>query len=902
MNRNRPPAPRPSARLRLPLSPLAAAAALASLCPPPAGAQEAAGSATEVVITGSRIRGVAPVGATVTAVGREEIENSGAVNTTQILLQVPQIFNLGVSESSRGQSGGNTNITYAAGINLRGIGPFATLVLVNGHRVVAQGTQGLAVDPSIIPSLMVERVEVVADGASAIYGSDAVAGVANLILRRNEEGGQGVVRFGHADQYHERQIGMLVGRQWAGGQFTLAAEHTFRSALSGRDRDFFTGDLRAQGGGDFRSTQCNPGNIVIGGVNYPIPTGGVTPATASSLVAGSANKCDNLKLQDLLPEQERNGIAFTFNHKLGNGVALYGDGIVSRRDFAFRPGATSSNLNVPATNPFYVRPPGAPAGTSETVTYSFVDQLPVNTNAGYSKTFEGTVGVDVNVAGNWKLGALATFGQNEDQSAALRGINNAAVNAALASTDRSKALNPFGSGANSDAVLDGISNQIAISPGRTNFENLAFKADGPLFKLPGGDVRAALGLEAQRINTVGGQTTGPASNPVKGEIELKRSVNSAYAELLVPVVGAANALPGVRRLDLSAAVRNDHYSDVGSTTNPKYGLTWSPAEGVSVRGTYGTSFRAPGLVQIRPFTGGGRGGLFVQNYSDPTNNGALRVGVALQGLNPDLKPETSTTKTLGLDWDLPLADKTRVSLTWFDIVYDNQIVSYLSDLTILNREAQFAGTGVIQRNPPADLVAQLIANYPVTGVLPSTWTLLVDGRAKNLAKSKSQGVDFQIQSRIRTAGLGDFTLGLNGTVFTKYEVAVTANSAMTSQLNNIYNPMRFKARASLGWNREGWSSFVSLNHVNSYNNNLASPVQKVGSYTTVDARVGLALDHLSTWSWLKDSSLSLGVSNLFDKAPPFVNIAQSPNGGGGFDATQTNPIGRLVSLSLEKKF
>lgn len=882
---------------------LAAAAALGCLAGPPASAQSGSTEgAPEVVVTGSRIRGVVPVGATVTSVGREEIENAGAVNTTQILLQVPQIFNLGISENSRGQSGGNTNITYAAGINLRGIGPFATLVLVNGHRVVAQGTQGLAVDPSIVPSLMVERVEVVADGASAIYGSDAVAGVVNLIMRRNEQGTQAMLRVGQADHYHERQVGALTGRQWAGGQFTLAVEHTFRSALSGRDRDFFTGNLTAQGGGDFRSTQCNPGNIVIAGVSYAIPAGGVTPATASQLVAGTSNKCDNLKLQDLIPEQERNGLAFNFNHKLGSRVSLYGDGIVSRREYAFRPGAFGSNLNVTSANPFYVRPPGAPAGTSQTVTYSFVDQLPLNTNAGYSKTIEGTVGVDIDLGAGWKAGAFYTYGQNEDQSSALRGLNNGAVNAALANPDPARALNPFGSAPNSAAVLEAISNQIAISPGRTDFQNLALKADGPVFTLPGGIVRAAVGLETQRIDTVGGQTTGPASNPVKGEIELARSVDSAYAEVLVPLVGAGNGLPGLRRLDLSAAVRNDRYSDVGSTTNPKYGLTWSPADGVSVRGTYGTSFRAPGLVQVRPFTGGGRGGLFVQNYSDPTIGGALRVGVALQGLNPDLQPETSTTRTLGLDWDLPLPHKTRLSLTWFDIAYDNQIVSYLSDLTILNREAQFAGTGVIQRNPPAALVAQLIANYPVTGVLPATWTLLVDGRSKNLAKSKSQGVDFQLQSRIRTAAAGDFTLAINGTVFTKHQVALTAAGPMTSQLNRIYNPMRFKARGTLGWARGGWNAYVAVNHVNSYDNNLSNPVQKVGAYTTADVRVALALDSLAGAPALKDSTVAVGVGNLFDKAPPFVNIAQSANGGGGFDATQTNPIGRLLSLSFEKRF
>jgi iron complex outermembrane receptor protein len=192
-----------------------------------------------VVITGSRIRGIAPVGAVVNSLTRENIETSGATTTAQLVQQLPQVFNLGVSENSRGQPGGSTNITYGASINLRGIGPYATLVLVNGHRVVGQGTTGSAVDPSILPTLALDRVEIVADGASALYGSDAIAGVANLIMRRNEKGVQAYARFGVGDAFHERQLGGLAGLRWDGGNATFTYEKTHRSALNGGDRDFF---------------------------------------------------------------------------------------------------------------------------------------------------------------------------------------------------------------------------------------------------------------------------------------------------------------------------------------------------------------------------------------------------------------------------------------------------------------------------------------------------------------------------------------------------------------------------------------------------------------------------------------------------------------------------------------
>lgn len=865
-------------------------------------AQDSGQPTAEVIVTGSQIRGIKPIGAPIVSVGRTDIEISGASTNAQMIQQLPQVFNLGVSENSRGQSGGSGNITYGSGINLRGIGPFSTLVLVNGHRVVGQGTTGATVDPSIIPSLAMERVEVVADGASALYGSDAIAGVANLIMRKNETGNQAFVKYGTANNYSEKQTGAFLGRKWEGGNATFTFENTTRSALSGKDRDFFTGNLLSQGGGDFRSTQCAPGNIVISGVNYPIPAGGVTAANAASLVAGTANKCDNLKVQDLIPRQERDSFAMTFNQAINSDINFFADAIASRRAYEFHPGALASNLTVPQTNPFYVRPKGAPAGTSETVAYSFINELPVNTATGSSKTIEATVGLDFKLANDWKATVLYTDGKNDDLATTWGGLTGAAVNAALADTNPATALNVFG-GANNPATLAKLNTTIAISPGVTKFKDSVVKADGPLFDLPGGKVRAAVGLEHQNIQSVGGQTTGTLAAPIFGEVTLQRSVNSAYGEVAVPLVGEKNAMAGIRNLSLTAAVRKDQYSDVGDTSNPKIGMNWAPVDEFNVRGSYGSSFRAPGLTQIRGFSNGGRGGLYVQNYSDPTLNGGLRVGVALSGANPDLKPETAKTKTFGFDWAPAIGKKTKLSVTWFDITYDNQIVGSLSDLTLLNREAAFAGTSVIQRNPSAALVSQLIANYPLSsGVLPSTWTLFVDGRNYNLSKSYSQGFDFQASTKIPAGELGEFSVSANGTVFTKYKVAATPGSVATDQLNTIFNPLKYKARFNGGWVHGQWQSNVAVNYVGSYNNNLANPNQTVAASATVDARVAYLFESGGPSDILKDATLAIGVVNLANKLPPFVNIAQSSNGGGGFDPTVANPIGRMVSISLDKRF
>ena len=205
-----------SVRLAL-LAAAGASAPLAAHAEDAPPAQEAT-NLDEITVTGSRIRGSQPVGSTVTEVTREDIETLAPLSTAALIQKLPQVFNLGVSENSRGQSGGSGNITYGTSINLRGIGPYATLTLLDGHRAVPQGTTGFAVDPSIIPTLALERVEVVADGASGLYGSDAIAGVVNLIPRRNFEGVEVSMRGARADEYDERQIGAIGGFGWSSGR------------------------------------------------------------------------------------------------------------------------------------------------------------------------------------------------------------------------------------------------------------------------------------------------------------------------------------------------------------------------------------------------------------------------------------------------------------------------------------------------------------------------------------------------------------------------------------------------------------------------------------------------------------------------------------------------------------
>jgi len=869
--------------------------------------QDASAEATdetleEVVVTGSRMRGVdVPVGSSVISLDREYIDKSNAVATDQLIREIPQAYNLGVSESSRGQPGGNGNIVYGNSANLRGIGPFSTLVLVDGHRVV---TNSRNVEPSLLPTLALQSIDVVADGASAVYGSDAIAGVVNLVQRRNVDGGQAIARYGSGQDYDEHLVGVSWGTTWDAGQFFAAFESGAHSNLNGLDRDYFRA---LQPGGDYRTPLCNPGNIVVGGVSYAIPEGGVTPANAGSLTPGSQNLCENLAPQDLLPRQEYNSFAFTSNFELTSTTEISFDGFYSRRDFERASGFASGSLVVPNTNAFFVDPSGT-SPASVTVNYNFANDIPTDDAEGEVTRWGLTAGLEQELPAEWVFDALVTYGENNEVSNTYRGLNAPALAAALASSDPNTALDVFGLNRTTEAVRAGISNQVFLVDSDADFLGIEASVNGPIFELPGGTVRGAMGYERQEYTGLPSLARGNPGTPsscvpcgVAGVSDLQRDINSFYAEVLVPFVGPDNAVSGIRSLDVRAAVRYDDYSDVGSTTNQQFGISWGATDQFTLRASYGEAFRAPQFSDLF----GNSSAMFVEAFVDPTIGGAPRQGVFQSGGNPDLSPETAETWSFGIDWNVAALADTSVSLTYFHIDYENQIAQYLGDRNILQREDEFTGTGIIRRDAAAQArIDELFAQglTVARGVLPVPATLYVDGRPNNLGRSETKGIDFLLRSGWSTDGGHDFVADLGGVYTLDHKVSITPAGNLLDRDNVIFNPLGVRARASLTWARNEYSARIVLNHIGEYDNSLASPTQKVESFSPVD---------LSAWVNLGDPDgtrlgdgwvLGFQVNNVFDEDPPYVNIAPSGNGSGGYDATASNPIGRLFGVSLEKSF
>jgi iron complex outermembrane recepter protein len=869
------------------------AALLLSPCHVLHGAEsEAPVDVDEVVVTGSRIRGVEAVGSNVVSLDREVITQSPGKTAMEVVSTLPQLLNFGVNEQTLTSSAGTTNVTRSSSINLHGINQAATLVLLNGRRGPPMGTNGGFTDPSYIPTIAIERVEVIADGASAIYGADAVAGVVNFMTRRNFDGVEVRARQGWADGYNSEQYGAIVGQKWSTGHVMAAFEHIENGALSGAERDFVRSDLRAEGGIDYRPSTCLPGNIVVGNVSYAVPVGGVTPATANQLVPGTRNLCETFRNLDLLPQQNRDSAHVYLAQDVGENFEVFVEGFWSQKDFSQRHTTSGSStqlatLTVPSTNAFFVRPPGTTGPVR--VEHDFRQDFGgLYYASGYVRTYGGTIGATWDLGSSWQAELTATHGKDRDYFRTPV-INAAALATALASSDPASAFNPFVPGSSSPAVIASLTDGIFQPEGVNRLKLYELRSDGALFDLPGGEVRLALGASYQNVGTWSATYRGTTTSATGPITVAERNIRSAYAELFVPIVGTENALPAVQRLDLSLAGRIDDYSDLGETTNPKFGITWEAVPGFTTRASYGTSFRAPNLADLslaRP----GTGALFT-TFPDPLSPTGSSTGINYATGNPDLKPETATSYSLGVQLEPVSLDGASFAATYWKLDFKNQVLGLAAVNTVLSDPAY---ADRVQRNPSEAFIEQLLnSGIAVTGVRPPVIAYAIDGRPRNQGATRASGLDVEAHYQLRTERLGAFSFGVAGTRFLQFDTKLNRPDPFADRINTVNFPAKLRARATLGWQQGDWSAALYANHTGSYRNTGVTPVETIDSYTTFDAHVDYTLPIME---WVGRANLAFSASNLFDDDPPFVNVQ------GGYDPVQASLVGRLLSVTVELRW
>ncbi|HEX3756743.1 MAG TPA: TonB-dependent receptor plug domain-containing protein, partial [Rhizomicrobium sp.] len=322
----------------------------------------------QVVVTGTSIRGVAPVGANLITVGQQDIEKQGGQTLDEVLKSVPALSDMGQA----GQSQHNSTYFSPNIHQLGGSSSSSTLVIMDGMRLPLGGTSHSQPDPSMIPVVAIQRVEVLADGSSSIYGSDAVAGVVNFITRSSYDGLQLTAEAGEAANYNKLNASLLWGTNWDHGGVMFAFQHSYLSDLALNTR-VSTYNFIPEGGTNQNNFNCSPATIQIAGVTnyYPSAT---SAATISSAQADAP--CNQINGTDLLPKETRDNALARFTQDFGNLTLSTTVLVANRKDVSFSEGGTISGATVfgpgsanPAQiNPFYVNPPGVTA-TKQTIRF-----------------------------------------------------------------------------------------------------------------------------------------------------------------------------------------------------------------------------------------------------------------------------------------------------------------------------------------------------------------------------------------------------------------------------------------------------------------------------------------------------------------------------------------------------
>ena len=868
------------------LSVLSAGAALAQAADQKSGAST---TVNEVVVTGTLLRGVAPAGAEVVGVNQEQIQGIGAVTTDQLLAQIPQVSN--EFNGLPSMAGAPTNQVQINRLDLRDLpggtaSGNSTLVLLNGNRITAAGVTQFAPDADVIPPSLIERVEIVPDGGSSIYGTDAVGGVINFITKNHVDGLHVDVQGGVADHYNQVNTDLLFGRDWGTGSAYIAWDYEHNSDLPGSARsyvkriDWLTGIPTG--------TQCPAPNISIGNKTYAYP----------GLVPGTLNTCDTARESDLAPRAERNsffgGVTQDFGSRLKVDVKAY----YTEKNTSSAGGPLTDSVTVGPTNPFYVPVPGSPTA-KQNVSFAFGGN-DASANVTHLKVWGVVPSATFDLGHDWQLRGIVNVG-GSDTSYSLASVNGNLANQYAAGTTTATAINPYNIAATPNQQL--VANMADYQLGgesRVEMTNLRLVADGPLFNLPAGPVRLAMGGEylsnhLSSRNAGGGDT--PAHIAALPYLDDTQSVSSGFAELKIPLVGGGFTLPFVKELGFSASGRYDSYNDFGSTFNPKLGATYKPVDWLTIRGSWGTSFNAPTPIdelnskqdQLLVFSFP----IIKNPFNPPASNNESFI--ALTGASPNLQPQKAIEKSIGFDVRWPFVEGLKSSLTYYSIDY-NQLLATPPVFEPGIFFANFPNSYVM--NPTsaqvAAFVAQVKGGAAQLATLPANQKVyeLVYYVLGNIGNAKTNGVDFST-SYVRPMDFGRIDITVTG----NYEfLNQISNGPGLAPSNNLLVGTNFRLSTVLGADIGHLRAQLTWNHTAGYKDTYDAatfPQTSVGAFDVVN----LFFRYKPTWQgWGKNTSFTLNVDNVADANPPVYKLYGANGSANG--AT----LGRLVELGVHKDF
>ncbi len=896
-----------------------------------------------VEITGSSIKRVDAEGALpVQVLTREDIARTGATSTEQLLASISAISSSGSTANATGAGAS----TYGfSSISLRGLGDERSLVLVNGRRIAAQaGLGGTAVNVNTIPLAAIERVEVLKDGASAVYGSDAVAGVVNFILTKDYRGAEVGINYGSPTRSGGGQNMRVTGVAGMGNlstqgfNLTVSGTYEKEKALFAKDRGFAkTGNqfpfivAGATGQGNIEGAYI-PGTRNSAGVwteGTRVDGFGNSPGTGFGNPLAAQDNCgainmfknptnttkdvpfcafDSSGFVGLTPKRELTSFTANGAFKINNQHELFADLLVSQSDVTqtFQPSPvrrsflTSDALfQQQGVDPaLLIRPDNPNYGIAANyLTANGFGSLVGQTLAVTSRVFDFGLrtSLDKSTQSRIVIGARGTIAAQDYEVAYSRNeskLKGTVPDGYFSQVAFAKVVNAPGSDYNPWSLTQSAAFNTALAAANAKYtgatQNAKSSTDsfdgrltGEVWKLPAGVLQYAAGLQFRSED----YNTVPSPALETGDIAGLGGATPPISRSRNVSSGFAELnAPLLKTLEASASIRHDRYNDVGSSTNYKANLRFNPTKQVLFRGSIGTGFRAPTLSDLWLPQSEGTS----EQFTDP-GTGATNIQVpAITGGNPDLKPEKSDQTSVGVVF-APM-DNLSFSVDWFRVKMTDVITTPSAQLIVSRfRAGDAAYRNLVTLSPGGD-VDRIIAISSNTGALVA------------------EGFDFGANFRQKFS-VGTLDLALSGTYMSKFD-ETTPSGAISYKVGTIVDAngdpvlgadgggvvLRWKHSLSATFTRGPFSATVTQNYTRGYEagfRQIDGERSFIPNLSIYDLNLG--------YNGIKNLKLSLGAKNVFDKNPP-IFVPASNQFQAGYDITQYDPRARFVYVGANYAF
>ena len=889
------------------------------------------------VVTGSHLPTAPLIPVPLTEIDAAELERRGDQTAMEAIRRAPLAY--GATNTENESNSG----TGSAGANIHGLGNLSTLTLINGRRAGGNSAVGFQhggfADLNLTPAAAIESVEIATGGSSVIYGSDATAGTVNLLLHDDFTGNR--VSGGYANTTEgdaaEKTFSFLSGFDLdEGTHLVLLGSWYHRNSIEARDREISENADRRDQGGQNQSSTTFPGRLMLDFTDYVLKDGLDAPDTMSS------DPSDNYRPRDpnvdfynfsqaavAIPEVERKSFMAHLTHDLNDRIQIWSEFLYT--DSTFYNGlapAPWQTISVPGFdfNPELMRavrrsphlPGGVDPDSINVLTYrSF--ELGKLENRQEKEALRGLVGFRGELdEWDWETALLHIQTRLEEHWSGVadeRRLNEHIIDGLF---------NPFAreftSGvipgtttpySNADALQDAAASP--VNRYDETFWSYDLSLNGPLLDLPAGEVPAAIGFE-YRHEAVDvaidplfetGYNLGAAE---RASFAADRDALGWFAEALVPLVASDS-----QTLDLGLALRYEKYQDEsenGKKSNRydalvyRTTLHYRPHEAVKLRASLGTSFRAP--THSESYGG--------DNFANPIYNDPLghtapssRINTFLSS-NSDLDPETSTNINIGFVFEPEKGEGWQLSVDYYRVESEDVIINGAQHFVNENASGQGAGFGTPGNFDPNAPFADQITRNGATGALAS-----VNAKWFNAAESQIDGIDYKLSYKEPTHnGFWRATVGLNQVL--SYKLRASEDSPDESFLGKLVDPRaaggniigrgsipEYKGYLELIWIHKGLTLGGTVNYIHSLDDNPAFTLdgepRKVDSWTTLDLVASYR------WSssedvWLGNTTLTVGIDNVTDEAPPFAAGAFAD----GHDSSLYNLEGRRFRISVSREF